>query len=150
MFGTMISIVDKYDYFNEKFQLAYEFLRRTDLAELPVGSIQLGLGVIAHIQQHTTTPAKELRFETHDQYFDVQYIISGTEKIGMINRAGLELDGDYDKVKDITFYREPEHCGSFMLDSYDFVVIEPEVAHKPRCSNGVPCIVKKIVVKVPV
>jgi YhcH/YjgK/YiaL family protein len=150
MFGTTIALAEKYDYRSEKFRIAYDFLRRTDLIELPDGSIPLGQGIVANIQHYTTSPADVLKFETHDKYFDVQYIVSGSEMLGVADRADLEPDGTYNSPSDISFYKEPTYSGSILLHEGDFIVVGPEEAHKPRCAVEKPSAVKKIVLKVPV
>lgn len=149
MWSSNIAIEGKYDYLKDKFKTAYEFLKREDLAELPVGAISLdGNDVVAHIQHYSTVDAKTIKFETHDKFFDIQFVISGKEKFGVVNRSGLIPAGEYNEQNDICFYEEPEVSGSVLLLPGDYVVVAPEDAHKPRCSTGVPTEVKKVVVKV--
>lgn len=150
MLATSIKRLNKYDYYAEKFQIAYAFLKRENLSQLPEGPIELGHGVTAYVQHYVTTPSKQLRFETHERFFDVQYLISGEERIGIAARKDLIPIGTYDAEKEISYYEEPEHCGELLLCEGNFVIVAPEEAHKPRCAAGKPCAVKKIVVKVPV
>lgn len=150
MFGTTILLGDHYDYHTEKFQLAYEFLRRPDLAVLPEGAVQLGQGVVAHIQHYNTSSPQTLKFETHKKFFDVQYMVSGVEMFGLVNSAYLEPDSEYHLGNDITFYKEPSYSGSLLMNEGDFIIVGPEEAHKPRCLAGSSQAVIKVVVKVPV
>jgi biofilm protein TabA len=150
MFATNITLAEKYDYLSEKFKLAYEFLRRKDLEELSEGVIPLELGVAAHIQRYTTKPGSILKFETHDRYFDIQYMASGYEIFELADRDGLEPDGEYIEEKDISYYKEPVISGRVLLKKGDFIIVAPEEAHKPRCTVDIPLEVTKIVVKVPV
>jgi len=150
MFYTSTGLAEKYNYLEEKFKTGYAFLRRTDLAELPAGPVDLGDGITANVQHYTTFSAADAKFETHEKYFDIQYVISGEEMFGIVSREGLEVDTPYDAEKDITFYKEPPACGSVLLREGDLVVVAPEDAHKPRCTVKEACPVKKIVIKVPV
>ncbi len=150
MFGAILPLVDKYDYHEEKFKLAYEFLRRPDLAAMAEGAIPLGQGVTAHIQHYVTSPARCLKFETHIKYFDVQYVVKGRERMGLADSHVLEAEGGYDADRDIAYYKEPELSGSLLLQEGSLIVVGPEEAHKPRCSAEEPCEVIKVVVKVPV
>ena len=150
MFGFSIGKEYKYDFKEPKFQTAFEFLRRNDLAELPVGWIDLDNGVRASIQHYTTYDWEENEFETHEDYFDVQYVVEGMEYVGVCPREGLVVSKPYDKEKEITFYKEPEESGKVLLRKGDFIVLAPEDAHKPRCNAGNKMAVKKVVVKVPV
>ncbi len=140
----------KYDLTADKFRTAFSFLHRADLAELPEGWIELEHGVRASVQHYTVSPAETLSFETHEKYFDVQYVVEGIEWIGFRPRKGLTVKTPYDAENDITFYEEPKHAGGVILHDGDYVVLAPEDAHKPRCEAGVIMPVKKIVVKVPV
>lgn len=150
MFGTSIALANKYDYHTEKFKLAYDFLRRLDLAVLQVGAVPLGQGVVAHIQHYTTSPARELKFETHKKFFDVQYMVSGIEMFGLADITDLEPEGEYILSNDIAYYKEPSYSGSILLREGDFIIVGPEEAHKPRCCVSSPCTIIKVVVKVPV
>ena len=134
----------------EKFRTAFAFLCREDLGCLPEGWLQLENGVRASVQHYTTMLGSDLAFETHDRYYDVQYLVQGVEKIGVVGRRGLMEKTPYDPVEDITFYGEPPHSGAVLLQAGDYVILSPQDAHKPRCCVGEPMPVIKIVVKVPV
>lgn len=140
----------KYDLTAPKFQTAFAFLKRADLADLAEGWYELDYGVRASVQRYTTFPAAELDFETHIDYFDVQYMVSGQEIIGLVNADGLMTKIPYDKANDIQFYQEPAFSGAVFMRTGDYIVLAPEDAHKPRCAAGAPMAVNKIVVKVPV
>lgn len=149
VFGA-IGKEQEYNYGDEKFQTAFAFLHRSDLAELPEGWIELDNGVRASVQHYTTMAAETLDFETHEKFFDVQYLIEGVELIGVVGREGLVEKTPYDTANDITFYEEPMLSGAVLLSAGDYVILAPEDAHKPRCLAGEAMPVKKIVVKVPV
>lgn len=150
MFSTRIGLEYKYDLAAPKFQEAFRFLHREDLAELPEGWIDLAHGVRASVQHYTTMDAATLDFETHENFFDIQYLIEGDELIGVVDRTGLVVKKAYDTENDVAFYEEPALSGAVLLRAGDYVVLAPEDAHKPRCIAGKAMPVKKIVVKVPV
>lgn len=150
MYNAIIGNEYKYDLSAPKFQTAFDFLHREDLAELPVGWIELENGVRASVQHYTTMPAETLDFETHEKFFDVQYVIEGVEMIGVVGRSGLVEKISYDEENDITFYETPALSGAVLLNAGDYIVLAPEDSHKPRCIAGEAMPVKKIVVKVPV
>ena len=139
-----------YDWSAPAFQTAFSFLHRTDLADLPEGWIDLDNGVRASIQHYTTMNENTLNFETHDQFFDIQYVISGNEFIGVCSREGLREKIPYNEQNDITFYHDPDFSGKVFLRAGDLTVLGPNDAHKPRCFAGSPEPVKKVVLKVPV
>ena len=77
MYFAPISQATKYNYLDDKFQAAYKWLAETDLDNTPAGSYPICEGVTANVQEYTTFPASEGSFETHDKFFDIQYVISG-------------------------------------------------------------------------
>lgn len=149
MLTTTLNLADKYNYLETKFQKAFEFLRNTDLEKLPVGRTEIaGDEIFANVQEYTTMPAETCKYEAHDKYFDIQYVVKGMEQFGYVSREGLEVDTPYDEANDLIFYKDPEHGGSVLLNEGDFAIVPPEDAHKPRCIEKEPCDVKKIVIKV--
>ncbi len=143
------TIAEKYNYLDEKFHRAYEWLKNTDLASIKAGSYPImGDAVVANVQEYTTFPPSEGYFETHEKFFDIQYVISGIERFGICKREGLTVRS-VDQAADLIFYEEPEYSGSVILGPGDLVVVAPEDAHKPRCQAGSePCAVRKVVIKV--
>jgi len=151
MFSCKNGLEYKYDFTSKKFQIAFDFLKRKDLAELPVGSIELGEGVKANVQSYTTFLWDEHRFEAHDRFFDIQYVIEGRELFGVCDRADCKkVATPYNETKDVILYEDPEYFGTVVLNAGDFIIVAPEDAHKPRAAAGPQVPVKKIVLKVPV
>lgn len=150
MLWQSIGNLKKYDYLKARFEIGYDFLRRNDLAEMAEGVVQLEQGVRVQIQHYTTVCTEDARFETHDRYFDIQYIIEGQEYFGVAARKGLQSEAEYDVERDITFYHPPAESGVILLQAGDFAMVSPEEAHRPRCRVGKESFVKKIVLKVPV
>ena len=139
----------EYDLHSPDFCAAYAFLKRGDLAELPDGEVRVNDNVRAFVQSYTTTPFEECRFETHDRYFDIQYILEGHELFGVAKRANMKPAGDYSEEKDITFYESPACYSMLYLGQGGYVIVAPEEAHMPHVSDGKPSFVRKIVIKVP-
>ncbi len=149
MLTTNKTLAFKYNYLEKPFEKAFEFLERTDLEDMEPGSYSIdGEQVVAYIQHYTTEILSELKFETHDKYFDIQYMISGQEAFGYAKRDGLIVSGPYNEANDITFYQEPDVSGLIILGPGDFAIVPPEDAHKPRGIAGSTCEVKKVVVKI--
>lgn len=149
MYFSPLSLATKYNYLDDKFTAAYKWLAETDLDNTPVGSYPICEGVTANVQEYTTFPAEEGNFETHDAYFDIQYVISGKEQFGYCKREGLVLKQDVPE-NDVKFYEEPALSGTVLLLPGDMIVVAPEDAHKPRVAADGPEFVRKVVVKVKV
>lgn len=148
MFFAESAVAEKYDYLAEKFRVAYKWLNETDLSALPVGSYPLVEGqVTANVQEYETLTPDQARFETHEKFFDIQYVVSGIESFGVCKREGLKVSERVEE-NDVIFYEDPEFSGNVILKPGDLIVVAPEDAHKPRCQAGASCPVKKVVIKV--
>lgn len=151
MLTTNLRLADKYNFLSEKFVKAFQFLRTEDLNALPLGVTEIeGKEIFANVQEYTTMPWEECAFEAHDEYFDIQYVVSGKELFGYAKREGLRVSVPCDSENDLVFFEEPENVGSVFLEAGDFAIVPPEDAHKPRCMAGEGCRVRKIVLKVKV
>jgi biofilm protein TabA len=104
--------------------------------------------VFALVQSYETGPGTEKRFETHRRHIDIQYIVSGRERILHLPFDSLEVATPYDGARDVSFYRDPPASSSLLLTPGDFAVFHPADAHKPGCMAGARDAVRKVVVKV--
>ena len=127
MLTTNILLAEKYDYLSEKFKKAFTFLRDTDLAALPVGNVPIdGNEVYANVQSYSTMDAADCPFESHKEYFDVQYVVEGEECFGYEPVENLIPSVEYDAEKDLIFYQEPADFGSVILKAGDFAIVPPD------------------------
>lgn len=152
MLTTNIALAQRYDYLNDRFRKAFDFLNTADLKSLPLGNTAIdGDEVYANVQSYTTLPKEDAPFESHRKYFDLQYVVEGEEAFGYVSQPLCTPAMEYDAARDLIFYQEPEQSGSIILKAGDFAIVPPEDAHAPRrqTSNGA-CAVRKIVVKVKV
>ena len=152
MLTTNLKLAEKYNYLDPKFKKAFEFLRTADLAALPLGNTPIdGDEVFANVQAYTTLPDADAPFESHEKYFDLQFVVSGEEHFGYAPRDLCKPAMAYDADRDLVFYEEPAESGCIILKAGDFAIVPPEDAHAPRRQTAAgPCAVKKIVVKVKV
>lgn len=149
MFASTLSNATKNDYLSERFRLCYEWLASDKAKTLPEGSYPIdGDAAVANVQEYETSPATERRFETHDRFYDIQYVMSGKESFGVCRRDTLK-PAPYDAQNDISFYDDPEYATYVTLLPGDLIIVSTDDAHKPRCTvDGKPEHVRKIVIKV--
>ena len=139
-----------YSSMHEKFAEAFEFLKNYKDGSLPKGKHELdGDNLYAVIQEYTIAPDKTGIFEGHEKYIDIQYIVSGIEKIGVVNVERAIIDKKYDESIDAALYSGSPDAFDLLLKAGDFAVLYPEDIHRP----GMPATcksedIKKIVVKV--
>ena len=129
-------------------RLGFEYLAAF-APETPDGRYTIdGEQVFALVQSYDTAPATEKQFETHRRHIDIQYIVSGRERILHAPFGPLEVETPYDDDRDAVFYRDPAASTSILLAAGDFAVFHPHDAHKGGCMAGGREAVRKVVVKV--
>jgi biofilm protein TabA len=96
---------------------------------------------------HTPKPASECRFETHQRYADIVYLVEGTEMIGYDPAEMLAPAGSYDQGRDLAFYKTPEFYTPVLLRAGMVAVFYPEDGHMPGVIYEHAESVRKIVVK---
>jgi len=128
---------------------ALEFLANPATATLAVGRYEIrGSEIFALVQEYDTR--EPLRFEAHENYIDIQFIASGSEKIGLADLADLTVTEAYNPEKDITRL-EGKSKNDFLMTAGDFMVIFPHEPHQPGIHPAdTPVAVRKVVVKVAV
>lgn len=113
-----------------------------------VGTVELdGKKSFIKFQSYSTDPREDCKYETHERYLDVQFIIEGEETIEVTTKDGLSHT-PYNDVKDVTFYGNEKRGVDYNLKAGDFIVVYPDEVHKPKIATNGPCAVKKAVGKI--
>ena len=123
-----------------------QFLAKTDLGNLPVGRIDIdGNRLYALVQEYNTKPEEQGIWEAHRMYIDVQYLVSGRERMGFAHLNAMQL-GEYIPEKDF----QPMSGSGNHVDVFAgaFVIFFPQDGHMPGLCIDTPEAVKKVVLKV--
>ena len=129
------------------FRDAFAFIKKYISSPLPVGKYEIdGSRVFAMVQEYE--PKTENRFEAHRKYIDIQFIISGREKMLCGNIDSYETQESYDADKDVEFFKGDKFLTSITADPGTFAIFFPEDVHKPGLIIDEGKNVQKIVVKV--
>jgi YhcH/YjgK/YiaL family protein len=132
-------------------EAGFEFLERGDLAALPMGKHTIdGDSVFALAMQSPSREASAGKFEAHQAYVDIQYLVSGEEMIGVAPVEGLKVTTPYDTAKDVVFYDVPTTYKELEIRPGHFAVFVPGDGHLPLCHSHGPHQLHKVVVKVKV
>ena len=136
-----------YEGMHPAFPRAFAWLRAFDPA-LPEGSHEIdGPELVAIVQRYDTAPAAEKKWETHRVHGDIQFVASGTERIGHAPRRGMTVSRPYDPEKDAEFYTPPASPSMLEAKGGSFAVFFPGDAHQPGVMEGSPSPVLKVVIK---
>ncbi len=127
------------------FEQAFTFLRSTDQTTLPTGRINIdGDAIYALVQEYQTKPVDQGKWESHQRYIDIQYIVTGEELINYQNLSSMKL-GNYDSERD---FQSMTGEGQLVeLSAGSFMVFFPQDAHMPGLAKNTSSLVKKVVVK---
>ena len=125
-----------------------DYLAGFDL-DTPVGRHLIdGEDLFAMVQEYDTAPSTEKRFESHLRYIDIQYLVSGRERMLHAPSDSLQVDVPYRDEKDVAFYLDPEASSSLLVLPGHFAIFFPADGHKPGLMAGGRDAVRKVVVKV--
>ena len=146
-------IIDKienahlYKNISERVNKSFEYIRITDLKNLPAGRYPIdGENIFALVGEYKTKSEQEGKLEAHKKYIDVQHVISGEELMGYAPLGGQKVLDPYKEENDIVFYTGDK---SFTKVSEGmFAIFFPEDVHMPGIASGKSSSVKKLVIKV--
>ena len=87
----------------ERWDKAFTFLKNSDLSKLEIKRYYIdGDNLYAPVSEYLTKNEEDARFEVHQKYIDIQYVIKGVE---LMNIAPVSSKKDvlvpYDATKDI-------------------------------------------------
>ena len=152
MIFDTISNCNLYYGINDKFEKAFEFIKKAVADNLPEGKYEIeGEKFFASVQEYTTKAPCEAKGETHRKYIDIQFIERGTENVEMMNISVAEPINEYNCEKDVQFFKDNENAKICPISAGEYGIFMPYDIHKPgMCINGKPADVKKVVVKVKV
>ena len=131
-----------------RWEKAFDFLRDTDMEKIETGKYELdGENLYASVSEYNTKNEEDARLEAHRKYADIQYIISGEEKMGLVPLTKTEVVTPYDDAKDVCFLKAGKLTYHHATPKVYFIFF-PEDAHKPSIKVKDNAPVKKVVLKV--
>lgn len=126
---------------------AFEFLRRPDLATLPAGRYPLdGDRLFAFVCDNQTKLAMQGKWEAHQKFWDVQFVVRGRERMGYARMQGTRVKTPYDPETDLVFF---DTRGDF-FDVHEgmFAIFTQQDVHMPGLAVDKPEAVRKVIVKI--
>ncbi len=132
----------------DRWNKAFQFLSEQNLAELEKGRYELeGADLFVNVDEYVTRNEEDVLFEAHKKYADIQVLISGEEKIGVLPLESTTVSIPYDEEKDIMFLTA-ENENYRIAEPGKFFLFFPQDAHRPTVKSTENIPVRKIVVKV--
>ncbi|MCH4887519.1 DUF386 domain-containing protein [Acidaminobacter sp. JC074] len=130
---------------HSRFDKVKEFL---ETEQLENGRYELGGGDYAVVTSYETKEDLDT-YEAHNQYLDIQIMMSGKECIFVSDRGSLEAATSYNEADDYILYKGPSK-GYINLEADAFAVFFMDDAHMPGGKLDKIEPVKKIIVKLKV
>lgn len=132
----------------KRWDKAFQFLSEQNLAKLKKGSYEIeGADIFVNVDEYVTRNEEDVLFEAHKKYADIQVIVSGEEKIGVLPLKNTTVTIPYDEEKDIMFLTADEENYRIAAPGRFFLFF-PEDAHRPTVKSAENILVRKVVVKV--
>ncbi|HVM86746.1 MAG TPA: YhcH/YjgK/YiaL family protein [Puia sp.] len=124
---------------------AFAFLRDNNLDTMSPGKYTIiGEQVYASISEAPSHNKDEVKWESHKNYIDLQYIIKGKELIGIADTSKATIIKPY--TPDVINYTAEGKY--YVAEQGNFFLFFPNNAHRPTIKVDGYDIVKKIVIKI--
>ena len=132
---------------SKKIMEGFHFIKLTDWKSLKPGKYEYNEDIFANLQEYETKAPEDAEFEVHRDYYDIQYVISGEEIMGIGSLDDFTVTKEYDKQKDVAFGKCPS--SNILVKEGYFTFFAPKDAHKPslNVANQTKK-VKKVIVKI--
>ena len=139
---------EKYFGLDPRIKMGLEYLQKTDFSQVKDGTYELdGRDVFVAVMSYNSK--EKGRFEAHEQYIDIQYVIEGNGEImGYAPVTELGEMTEAKTEKDIYFYDQAAEGIKLTVKKGMFAIFMPQDGHKPGCMLTVPEPIRKAVVKV--
>ena len=136
---------ERYYALHPDMELAFAFL--AEAPDLEPGRYELENGLFASVIEGDTNLIDEVDLEAHKEYIDLQYCISGGERMAWAHIQELNMTSE-EPERDCYFYTGKSTAMSVRPGM--FYIMFPSDGHKPGCHQIYPKHFRKVVVKLPV
>lgn len=138
-------------YFKDKanWDKIFTFLKDTDLTNLELKKHEIdGDNIIMAVSEYLTKDEEYVRFEAHQKYIDLQYVVEGKELMGITPLSmEEEIVVPYDPVKDVVFVTVKQYK-NIKATPDRFFLFFPNDIHRPKLKDDDNSKVRKVVVKI--
>lgn len=133
----------------QKLARALEIIEELDWETVECGRYDVDDELYYTVQEYETKYPEQARYEAHEKYVDIQYIVKGIERMEFAETSKLKVTEKYNPEKDVKFLEEPKVIDASIVEAGDYRIFYPEDAHRPGlCVNNTPGKVKKILAKI--
>ncbi len=142
--------LEQYVHLHPNFKTALEYIKNNDLSQLEVGKYEIdGKEVYLMREDYEPRPLEKCYFEGHQNYADIQIVLSGFEYMGYhnIQNEGITITDAYNPEKDVEKYQIKNFTKVYLNDQM-FAIVLPQDLHMPKLATEKQSFVKKAVFKI--
>lgn len=126
---------------------AFAYLKETDLERVAPGKYLLdGDSLYVSVTEGPDYPYEQTEWESHRRMIDIQYIVRGKEKIGVVNLSEATVTKPYNDKKDVAGYLAEGKI--YVAEPGTMYIFFPTDVHRPSIKVDKYDVVKKVVIKV--
>lgn len=142
-----ISNIALYKGLSPNIALGLDFLKQMK-PDTAVGTYQINHRVKVIVSEYETKLENEHGYEAHKKNIDIQYLLSGEERISCLPIEKLKETKAYNEENDTAFYDARTKPQKVTIGDGFFAIFFPQDGHMPQLSVDKPMKVKKVVIKV--
>jgi len=132
---------------SERIYEAVEYISNLNHTCLNVGKYVVNDYFYYIVQEYETLDEEKSVWESHRQFIDIQWLVSGREMLYITDIQHLHTLDGYDVERDVIHYKKTSYQSSVILVPGSCVILLPKDAHRSAMLHGEKCVVKKIVGK---
>lgn len=142
-----ISHIATYRSLSPNIALGLDFLSQMK-PDTAVGTYQINPQVKAIVSEYETKHENEYGYEAHRKNIDIQYLLSGEERIACLPFDKLQETKPYNDENDAAFYKANIQPQEMTIGGGYFAIFFPQDGHMPQLCVDKPMKVKKVVIKI--
>ena len=147
MIFDKIDNIEIYKGLSPNIALGLDFLKQMK-PDTAVGTYQINQHVKAIVSEYETKLKNDYGYEAHRKNIDIQYLLSGEERIACLPIERLKETKAYNEENDAAFYTADIKPQEMTIGNGYFAGFFPQDGHMPQLCVDKPMKVKKVVIKV--
>jgi len=141
------TFADQYHKNKTAWDKSFEFLKNNNLGTIEPGKYEIdGDDAYAIITEAPSKEFEQSKWEAHEKFVDIQYVINGEEKIGVTPLSAATISKPYDDANDYANYDADGKY--YTAKPGTFFLFFPDDVHRPNIKVKGFDVVKKVVIKI--
>jgi len=152
LISTNLHSIKQQSWLEQPLRKALEFLENNDLTAIESKTYKiLDDDIFAQVIDFETDDRENIKAESHIKYIDLQYLVTGCEKLGFVADNGEYSYDEYIKERDLCFYHRTFENESYAIATPSSInIFFPEDIHMPGIKVDSKMKLRKIVIKISV